>query len=578
MRVRLLCTLLFATISCDGFDDSIEPIERNAVVDYVDPPAAYPPIALSDSSGRDWAPVHATVNPDGSLIFIGLDKGQTATEGVLGGTIAGTITPHAAYTAAPAAVTLDTHTVPVEMTNTEIEGITWNDTLFCGGQVPLDDGKLFVAGGSRIAFFTGTAYGALFGVPHSFTWDPTGGWTRLAAPFVGLGGEDLPMRWYSSAIRLNDGRVLVTGGYDRVANFVPSQQTGEPSFADIGPHNHSIEVYDPQAGSYQLVASHADAPAEIFNPDYSHVFELPYDIADSVLIFGETSVPVRLDVDAGTFSVSTATRPGSLLGPAGQVLDAPNNGASTAPLPMRLTNGEWGYANGAVAIVGGNHQTSHQEAIDVYDPVFDVWHPRLDLGSRRHHPSTVALPDGRILIVAGHDDVSQDPALLRSVYFDPMDRSVKEGTAPLGEFRGYHNVAALLPDGRVLIGGGRTAGPDSVSDEKADFRYLYPDYMLKPRGYVGWAPEEVERGEAFWVAWGGPEPVEAVLMRMPSMTHSVDFNQRYVQIANLYTDAANGVSVLAIPDDATLVPPGHYMLFLVDAERVPSIAKVVKVL
>ena len=54
------------------------------------------------------------------------------------------------------------------------------------------------------------------------------------------------------------------------------------------------------------------------------------------------------------------------------------------------------------------------------------------------------------------------------------------GSAASGEVRGYHNVALLLPDGRVFIAGGRSMGESGPEDEKPSFRYLYPPY-LSPR-------------------------------------------------------------------------------------------------
>ena len=58
------------------------------------------------------------------------------------------------------------------------------------------------------------------------------------------------------------------------------------------------------------------------------------------------------------------------------------------------------------------------------------------------------------------------------------------------------------------------------------------------------------------------------------MTHTLDMNQRITTLG--FTRAAGALNV-AVPSDRNLLPPGHYMLFLLDGEGVPSIAKIVQV-
>ena len=58
------------------------------------------------------------------------------------------------------------------------------------------------------------------------------------------------------------------------------------------------------------------------------------------------------------------------------------------------------------------------------------------------------------------------------------------------------------------------------------------------------------------------------------MTHSVNMEQRYVPLT--FTAGAGSLTATA-PANANVAPPGVYMLFVVDADGVPSVAKMVTV-
>jgi hypothetical protein len=64
-----------------------------------------------------------------------------------------------------------------------------------------------------------------------------------------------------------------------------------------------------------------------------------------------------------------------------------------------------------------------------------------------------------------------------------------------------------------------------------------------------------------------------VLARLGSSTHAFDFDQRVVRLT--FGPGAGGVSAVS-PPSANVAPPGDYMLFLVDAAGVPSVAHIVQ--
>ena len=321
-----------------------------------------------------------------------------------------------------------------------------------------------------------------------------------------------------------------------------------------------------------MVSDVGDTPPGIFNPDYTHPVVLPTPLAGfDLLMFGADGVPHFLNSNTGAWLVGHSGRPGTLPD------EGPNVGASSALLPVRLESGEWGYANGSMLIAGGDHHTSHQGRIDVYDPVADTWRPRIRVRARRHHPTATLLPDGRVAVVAGHA-ANGAVTLRRASYVDPaQDFELQLGSSSTRETRGYHNVSLLLPDGRVLVGGGQ----DDVTGqqaEKADFRYLYPSYMFEDRPEIVAAPETMNLATEYPLISAGEEPAEVVLMGLGSMTHSFDFNQRYVQLELISTEEQGGLHVSSVrgPANAATAPPGMYMLFVLDAERVPSVARIVR--
>ena len=64
------------------------------------------------------------------------------------------------------------------------------------------------------------------------------------------------------------------------------------------------------------------------------------------------------------------------------------------------------------------------------------------------------------------------------------------------------------------------------------------------------------------------------LIRTPSVTHAFDENQRFIPLS--YTTGSGSLSVTA-PAQANSAPPGYYMLFILNATGVPSVASWVKV-
>jgi hypothetical protein len=332
------------------------------------------------------------------------------------------------------------------------------ESLFCSGHTQLADGTFFSVGGTRLIidslntpevaddwmYVRGLSYGTRF---DGTTWVRTG--ARTSVPNPGTGDTS---RWYVQATTLADGRVLALSGYE-MPMFGPINGPMQ-----LGPRAISAEIYDPIAKTFTPMTDTTNTPLSVFNPDYSHPFVLPYaGIGVDGYVLGESSAPTYFSVANKAWFTNMKPRPGNILQPDGTSPMTPNNGASSVLMPIRVANGEWGYLNGAALVAGGSHNTDNEHSIDRFDPVQDKWLPRIDMEVRRHHPSTVVMPDGKILVIAGHDDTATSgDRIRRAIHVDPAQQfRVTEGTSVMGEVRGYHTFTVLLPDGRVLVGAPR---------------------------------------------------------------------------------------------------------------------------
>jgi hypothetical protein len=86
----------------------------------------------------------------------------------------------------------------------------------------------------------------------------------------------------------------------------------------------------------------------------------------------------------------------------------------------------------------------------------------------------------------------------------------------------------------------------------------------------------VERGDSIALRGRDARRIGSVrLMRPGSATHTTDFDQRSVALTVEERD--DDSLTVRVPDDVSLVPPGWYMVFAVDARGDPSKAAWVQV-
>ena len=126
--------------------------------------------------------------------------------------------------------------------------------------------------------------------------------------------------------------------------------------------------------------------------------------------------------------------------------------------------------------------------------------------------------------------------------------------------RGYHATSILLPDGRVLHAG---SGDGEGAPRQLNAELFSPPYLFAgPRPTITSAPGTARYGTTFRVTTPDAAAIAKVsLIRLGSVTHAFDMNQRYQTLD--FTSDANGLTV-TVPASRNRTPPGHYMLFIVN--------------
>ncbi|WP_158592188.1 galactose oxidase-like domain-containing protein [Noviherbaspirillum sedimenti] len=194
--------------------------------------------------------------------------------------------------------------------------------------------------------------------------------------------------------------------------------------------------------------------------------------------------------------------------------------------------------------------------------------------------NSVVLPNGQVVITGGQTYVklfSDDSSVLMAELWDPKTEIFSKLSA-MQVPRNYHSFSLLLPDGRVLVGGGGLCG--ACTTNHANVEILTPPYLLMADGTaasrpaITSAPTTGSYGASITVTTN--VTVNAfVLMRLSAVTHSINNDQRRVPLQSSSVDGRS--HQLAIPANRGILPPGYYMLFAMNADGVPSIANTIQI-
>jgi galactose oxidase len=478
--------------------------------------------AWSAPIGFPIVPVSAVMLPNNKLLTF------SAVDSMAFNTIPNTITKVAI---------LDLNTGKV----TEPADINTHHQMFCEGLALLADGRVLINGGSNDR--ATTIYN-----PTTNTW--------TVGPLMNI------PRAYNADTLLSTGQVLTLGGswYDSAGNkngeiFTPSGTTGS---------------WQKLPGVLATNILTAD-PAGVFRAD-NHAWLFAQ--ANGTVFHAGPSKQTNWITTTGNGSITPA-------GDRGDSADAMNGNAILYDVGKILTVGgapayqDYGsYVN--------TQATNRAYTIDISggpsQPV--VFNQTSDMAYARAFSNSVVLPDGKVLVVGGQQHpqgFTDTGAVLSPELWDPATGNFTV-MAPEAIPRTYHSVAILLPDGRVFSGGGGLCG--KCTTNHPDGQIYSPPYLFNPNGtlrtrpVISSAPASAVTGSAITVTTNSATPAFA-LIRMSAVTHGVNNDQRRIPLT---PTTVNGTTyTLQLPSDKGVLLPGNYMLFALDANGTPSVAKIMNI-
>jgi YVTN family beta-propeller protein len=390
-----------------------------------------------------------------------------------------------------------------------------NTDIFCGSQVVLPEGgQVFLAGGDN---WTGTG--------TTNTGNNNSNILTLSSNLLARGNNMNRARWYSGSTVLLNGDVYIQGG---------SSGTDRPEVRQ-------------QNGAFRLLST-----ADTSTLDFMYPRNF---IAPDGRVFGYDSGGRMYYVNpSGTGTISL-----------GAQFASQYRGSDASAVMFRP---------GRILQFGGNSNQSM--VIDITSGTPTVT-PSGPLSSQRRLVNAAVLPDGRVLATGG-SQVNNDMTGVNysAEIWDPTTGVWRRGPDEQ-RARLYHSMSLLLPDARVLVGGGGAPGPQANMNMEVFLPpYLYDSTgarAMQPR--LTSAPAAIDIGETFFVDYTDAASISRVTMiKTASVTHSWNMEQRFVEL----TFVRDGTRLrIQAPTKAADAPPGFWMLFALNENGVPSTAKIIKI-
>jgi hypothetical protein len=408
---------------------------------------------------------------------------------------------------------------------------------FCNGAVTLPDGRILMVGGNSTT--------------STMTYDPV---SRSQT----MGANLARQRWYASALRLADDRVLVLGGanyYNTGAYRNPGDNSGVATVPEIGT---GTGAWTSLTGATSTMAFGA-----LDNRWwYPRAFNGP-----NGTVVGTSGDQVWRMSTSGTGSITRT---------------------ATLPFNPRVSGSQVMYAPNRILVAGGGQPfnedgtaaTNRAAVVDVSGSTVRVT-STASMASARNWLNLSVLLDGRVLASGGTAVGTQGGTAVRRAEIWNPATGTWTAAATAQRTRTYHSTALLMPSGAVFTGGGGVPGPED--NLNAEMYYPPSLFTRGADGVVRWASRPTITTLAGSATYGGQLTLgmgdartvrEASLVSLGSVTHSYQTDERRIPLAV----TQNGASVrVMLPTSASTLPPGDYLLSTVDSAGVPSPGQVLTI-
>jgi Domain of unknown function (DUF1929) len=521
------------------------------------------------------------------------------------------------------------------------------ENLFCAGHSADGNGDIVMVAGHRVVDAMAGACGAQPTWSYlldasSLAWSPNYPLLVPSPPPTNIG------YWYPGTVRLSDGRVLSAGGGSApLQPLAPCFDQPGPYFVDgwqifdanqggwlgSGPNQWFAGLptgangYEYQFTYYPLLLTiPASPPASAANPqgfvfasvvpDFAGSSQLPTRSATAIM---DASAPGWPASGAWAIHGSQLTQPGG----------EPRNLQYPSSVMRPLVLGEDGLPTGPVEVMviggadfnlptanppapgpgqdgGGTPAIAEVAQIRAPEQPGSQWStngPRFpDLTFARTYTNAVLLPDGQLMVIGGskydfYPNAGGAPGVpgtraervaepvMPPEFLDLLAPAPqwRVGAAPISP-RLYHSVALLLPDGRVMVGGGYQGMPAAgLPSEPVHFtrvNFVHSDIEIWNPEYLSAGPRPsiaaVSSGDAIQYGAtlsidvtlagvaGANAAIGSVLLITPgSVTHHFGWDQRMVALSFSPTAGERQRLTVRAPQHGSVAPPGWYMLFVV---------------
>jgi hypothetical protein len=434
---------------------------------------------------------------------------------------------------------------------------TMSEDIFCAGHNHLANGNVLLTGG-MLRYDVQNSEGRFLGLKSVYEFDV------YTNSFVKL--QSMPHgRWYPTQVTLPDGKTWVHDGLD-----------------EFGTRNALVEIYDPVTKTMSI--RYNPSSGTTYTP--GHDSSLPGAGTQTYGGPGQgvspfTSLYPRMHLmpsglllvcgmDQNVYMINPTTGAWTL---AGTMQFSWRDYGTTFLLPLHNTASE----RGKVLVTGG--QETYLDAATATSEILDfdagttnspVIRSTASMNVGRVFPLNVIMPDGKLALFGGASRYPNEYIHVPEA-FDP--ESEAWSTLPeAGVSRSYHSAALLLPDGRVWTASGT---PDRASWEHRVEFYNPPYYYSSSRPVINGRVTSAPYGGTIRIPTSNTNITRVSLIRLGSNTHHYDANLRLVwlQVTATYS---GGIQVAA-PINANVAPPGPYMIHILNAQNIPSQAKIIQI-